>query len=167
MLNKPIEIGRFGRTHGLKGHLRLYSYTDPDTNIFNYQPWYILNHPESPALNTVFIRAVKDALIVEINGIDDVDAATPFVNQTIFIEQTSLPRTDEDQHYWHELIGMDVINEAGTHLGTVTSMHDNGAHNLMMITPTEGKPFLIPFVDKHIIKVKDNQIIVSWISDAL
>lgn len=166
MLNKPIEIGRFGRTHGLKGHLRLYSYANPVTNIFDYQPWYLLDHPDTPKITGTLIREIKDALIVEVNGIEDIDAASPYVNQTIYIDQATLPST-ENEHYWHDLIGMDVINESGILLGSVTSMHDNGAHNLMMITPKEGKPFLIPFVDKHIIQVTDNHIVVNWISDAL
>lgn len=161
MIHKPIEIGKFGRTSGLNGHIRVYSYADPPENIFNYTPWYIQRGTSFTPIKTTYIRTINKGFIVAINGFDDISSVLSFVDQFIYIDQSSLPKL-ESGYYWHELIDKTVINRQNKELGTVTALDNNGAHDLLVIKTITGKTLLIPYIDNFILNIEGQYIHVEW-----
>lgn len=161
MITQPIEIGRFGRTHALNGHIRVFSYTDPQENIFNYQPCYIQQDDTFTPISIKLVRSIKQGFIASIDSIDNPEHAQSYVDKVIYIDKSMLPALEEG-HYWHDLIDNEVINLNNERLGIVTALHDNGAHDLLLIKKENGKLFYIPYIDQYIIKVENNIITVDW-----
>ncbi|MDG2348329.1 MAG: ribosome maturation factor RimM [Gammaproteobacteria bacterium] len=161
MITQPIEIGKFGRTHALNGHIRVFSYTDPQENIFTYQPCYIQQDDTFTLISVKLIRATKQGFIASIKDIDTPEKAQKYVDKIIYIEKSMLPVLKQG-YYWHDLVNKDVYNLSNKNLGIVTALHDNGAHDLLLIKKGNGKLLYIPFIDQYIIKVENNIITVDW-----
>ena len=161
MITKPIEIGKFGRTHALDGHIRVFSYTAPQDNIFTYTPWYLSQDEGFKPISTNLVRSIKQGFIVAIEGISDPESAQAFVDKTIYIDRNMLPEL-ESGHYWHDLVDKQVVNLSDTTLGLVSALHDSGAHDLLLVKKSNGKSFYIPYVDQYIIRVESDRIIVDW-----
>lgn len=161
MISQPIEIGKFGRIHALNGHIRVFSYTDPQENIFTYQPCYIQQNEAFTPISIKLVRTFKQGFIASIDGIESPEHAQSYVDKVIFIDKTMLPALEEG-HYWHDLVDKEVINLSNKHLGVVTALNDNGAHDLLLIKKENGKSFYIPYIDQYIVKVENNIITVDW-----
>lgn len=161
MITQPIEIGKFGRIHALNGYIRVFSYTDPQENIFTYQPCYIQQDNTFTSVSIELIRTTKQGFIASVDGIDNPEDAQSYVDKVIFIDKTMLPKLEEG-HYWHDLVNNKVINLSNKNLGIVTAIHDNGAHDLLLIKKENGKSLYIPYIDQYIVKVENNIITVDW-----
>ena len=161
MIQKPIEIGKFGKTNGLKGHIHLFSFTDPVDNIFTYNPWFIKTDDTFSAIRAELIRPANNGFIIAIDQVDDIDVAKSFVDKLIYIDRTSLPELNTG-FYWHDLVGKNVVNIDGIDLGSVIEINHNGAQDLLLIAKPNGKKFYIPFLDQFIIDVTDQTIKVDW-----
>ena len=161
MITKPIEIGKFGRIHALDGNIRVFSYTDPKDNIFTYTPWFLLKDNLYEPVSATLVRSLKHGFIVSIQGISDPETAQQFVDKTIYIDRHMLPELDSG-HYWHDLVDRKVMNLSNEDLGTVSALHDSGAHDLLLVKKSNWKSFYIPYIDQYIIRVEEGRIIVDW-----
>ncbi|MDA9832280.1 ribosome maturation factor RimM [Gammaproteobacteria bacterium] len=159
---QPILVGKLGKTHGLLGCIRLFSYTQPPEQIFKYTLFDINHQP-------IKFNKPKDAgayFLVKLPKIDSIDEASALVNLEIFISPDELPKTHQDEYYWNDLIGCEVINHDNFSFGTVAQMLNFGAQDILSIKNTQKKETLILFTDKHITHVDiPNKIIrVQWTS---
>tara|TARA_A100001015_G_scaffold319923_1_gene444521 strand:- start:6742 stop:7239 length:498 start_codon:yes stop_codon:yes gene_type:complete len=161
LITKPIEIGKFGRIHALDGNIRVFSYTHPQDNIFTYQPWHILRNKQYEPITANLIRPIKNGFIVSIKDVIDLETAQSFVDKTIYIDRSELPELKEG-HYWHDLLNKKVLNKSNKELGIVSALHDNGAHDLILVKKDDGKLFYIPYLDQYIIRVDEDVIFVDW-----
>lgn len=161
-----IPMGRFGRPHGVKGYLVVHSYTEPEDNILNYPEWYIKRQGEWQKLNRLNEESAGKNILVLIEGYENREIAKALTNQEIAVCQASLPALEQGEYYWHELIGMAVINLNGDQLGTVVRLLPTGSHDVLVI---EGeKRYLIPYVPEvFIVEIqKDKRLIkVQWDKD--
>ncbi len=162
MQDKPVLIGSISGCHGVRGWLKVYSYTRPRENITRYRRWLI-----DGQLYRVKATKHGKSVIVKIEGIDDRDAAARLVGKEIYLPRTSLPALEEGQYYWNDLIGMDVVNVEGDAFGTVSKLLETGAHDVLVIEG-EDRQRLVPFVMDVYIKNVDfdnNTIHVDWHRD--
>ena len=159
---QPILIGKFGKTHGLLGCIRLYSYAQPSEQIFRYQLTDNNNYP-------IKLLNPKDSgsyFLVKLPSINTINQANAFVNRELYVTPEQLPKTNQDEFYWHELIGCEVINSDNCVFGKVVKILNFGAQDILSIKNQENKETLIPFTQTHIksIDTSQKQIIAQWIS---
>jgi 16S rRNA processing protein RimM len=157
---QPILIGKFGKTHGLLGCIRLHSYSQPPEQIFEY-------HITDKNSNPIKLLKPKDAgsyFLVKLPDVNDVDQASDYVNRELFISADQLSTTSDDEFYWHELIGCEVVNGDKISFGKVEKILNYGAQDILSIKNNQNKETLIPFTSKHVtsIDVANKLIVAEW-----
>lgn len=174
-----IELGKIVGVWGVKGWLKVFSYTRNKQDIGRYDEW-LLSTPHrstsrSSSLRNVQVkncRAQGQNIVAQLEGIDDRDAAQVLIGQSIFIDQSQLPVLPEGEFYWVQLIGLSVVNLQGDQLGVVTSMLETGANDVFVVSDRSGnseQERLIPHIDEVVMNVSlDEQILrVDWDKDFL
>ena len=150
--SEKVILGRITGVYGVKGWLKVFSYTEPMEAIVDYSPWYIRAESRKPGLRNsrpwteVKLEAGKrhaKTVIAKIEQCDDRDAAMSFVGAEIAIENRQLEKLNGDnEYYWRDLIGLRVINRQGIELGIVKSLMETGANDVLVvvseIAPEEG-----------------------------
>jgi 16S rRNA processing protein RimM len=140
-----VEVGIFGAPHGVRGELRLKSFTAYPATIADYAP--LTSEDGKRSFKIKSLRPIKgDMLVVSIEGIADRDAAETLTNLRLFVPRDQLPPPDEEEYYHADLIGLKVENANGLAIGYVTAVHDFGAGDILDITLDRGGPsVLLPF----------------------
>ncbi|WP_413990416.1 ribosome maturation factor RimM [Labrys okinawensis] len=143
-----VLLGVFGAAHGLKGEVRLKSYTEEPLAIANYGP---LLTKTGRKIHITSLRQQKDMLVARIEGVNDRTAAEQLVNLQLFTEREALGTPEDEDEFFHaDLIGLAARDENGALIGTVTGMFDFGAGDIVEITPQGDEPkdtktLLLPF----------------------
>jgi 16S rRNA processing protein RimM len=149
-----ILVGRFGAPHGVRGELRLQSFTQDPAAIASYGP---LSGGTGQQLFTIkSLRPLKDNLFVaRVAGVDSRTAAEALTNVELFISRDALPPPDEDEFYLADLIGLTAVDEAGSPVGKVIAVPNYGAGDILEIAPVAGgESLLLPFT-KAVVPVID------------
>ncbi len=155
-----VIVGRLAGVYGVKGWLRVQSYTQPIENILDYGPWQIDGHGSAKPTSG---RAHGKGLIVHLEGIDDRDRAAILVGREIEVDRSELPELESGEYYWSDLVGLSVINRAGEALGTVSRMMETGAHDVMVVDGDRER--LIPYARDRVVDSVDlatQTIVVDW-----
>ena len=153
-----ILVGRFGAPHGVRGELRLQSFTQDPAAIASYGP--LMGGTDGgtgPRLFTIkSLRPLKDNLFVaRVDGVSSRTAAEALTNTELYISRAALPPPDEDEFYLADLIGLEAADEAGVALGKVIAVPNYGAGDILEIAPiTGGESLLLPFT-KAVVPVVD------------
>lgn len=152
--SERVIIGRIVGVHGVKGWLKILSYTRPRENIFTYSPWRL--HGDD---NRNHIFELRDGrrqgkgLIAALEGITDRDQASGLVNADISIAREQLDEPGPGEYYWHDLLGAEVFNQHAELLGRVTEILETGGNDVLVV---EGEDrHLIPFIEPDYIKEVD------------
>ncbi len=168
-----IVIGKVVGVHGIKGWLKILSFTRPRENIFKYAPWLvkqnILVSPRSEWLGMQLLegRSQGKGLIASLKGITDRNETMTLVGSEIAINRAQLPALEKGEFYWHDLINMRVINKQNEILGVVTEFLETGANDVLVVEADKQR-CLIPYVQDVYIKdidVGQGVIQVDWQSD--
>jgi len=158
-----LVMARIGKTYGVKGWLKIYSHTDPVTNIFEYKPWFIKQGNKWINLEIDDEQQKGNDLLVHVKGYDSPEVAKQLTGLDIVINKKQLPKLSEGEFYWHELIGLEVFTIAEQHLGKVIQVMNNAAHPILEIQGE--KKHLVPLVMEkfiHDIDFKEKKIVVNW-----
>jgi 16S rRNA processing protein RimM len=129
-----ILVGIFGAPHGIRGEVRLKSYTADPVAIRDYGAL----HDESGARSFTLeaLRpAGKDMLVVRVKGVSDRNAAEALTGMELFAARDAFPPPEEEEFYYSDLIGLRVENEGGEVLGSVIALHNFGAGDILEIAP--------------------------------
>lgn len=166
-MEKYIIIGKLGKTHGVKGWLRLHSNTRPTEAMLNYSPWYIQND-ESKWQKLVVneIRPHGKIFIVNIEGVENPEVAKQYTGKDIATIYSQLPKSKKDEYYWTDLEGMTVVNCENVELGTIDHLMETGANDVMVVIGK--KRHLIPFLLKKVVlevDLENKMIRVDWDED--
>jgi 16S rRNA processing protein RimM len=146
MSSDLILVGVFGAPHGVRGELRLKSYTADPMAIADYAP--LTDAAGKRRFVIEAARPVKDdMLVVRVAGIADRDAAAALTNVRLHVPRSVLPPVEEeDEFYQADLVGLRVETSGGEALGVVGAVLDFGAGDILEVTPPGGgTPFLLPF----------------------
>jgi 16S rRNA processing protein RimM len=171
MLGKKwVLVGSVGKPYGLKGGLKVNSYTEPFSNILAYQPWYLGNVSEvAETLSPVVLvhHQIHDQrVIVQFEGYNSPESAQALTNQCIYVSREQLPSLDNQTYYWTDLIGLSVYDLAGEYLGTIKTLLETGANDVLVVENEQDKKRrLIPFLLEKTIKQVDTvhaKLIVDW-----
>ena len=166
---KRVVLGKVGKVHGIKGWLRLNSFTSPPANILNYPSLHTAIKNEPRLLQIDDSREQQKGLIVHFVGFNDPESARSLTGLEVWVPSSELPELENGSFYWHELEGMGVVNLQGQVFGKVDRLMETGANDVMVVKPTaescDQRERLIPFLqDRVVIEVSaENQLItVDW-----
>lgn len=161
-----MVIGRFGRPHGIKGFVTVHSFTEPRENILAYSRWHALIQKQRQPLKLLHIEVQVKSIIARVEGYDERELAAKLTNVDILVPATELPVLPSGEYYWHQLVGMRVINEQGKIFGEVSEVMSTGSNDVLVVQGD--KRYLIPYLRDHfILDIDDNQkiITVDWDPD--
>jgi 16S rRNA processing protein RimM len=140
-------VGNIAGAYGVKGWLKVTSYTDPLENIFKYSPWRLVSLRDGKAPREVKLVHGKlhgKGLVVQLEGIDDRDGAESLKGLGIYVERERVPDPDSGHFYWADLEGLQVETTTGTVLGRVDHLIDTGSADVMVVCGE--KRHLVPFI---------------------
>ncbi len=172
-----IEVGRIADAWGIKGWFKVLPYSADPEALFSSKRWFLL--PAEKGLKTfsgVLKLAIQESKIhsgtVVASSLDVTDrtAAEALRGARIFIARSSFPTVDQDEYYWVDLIGLDVVNREGLLLGQVHELISTGPQTVLVIAyEQDGKPQerMIPFVAAYVddVDLAARQIRVDWQPD--
>lgn len=161
-----IHVGKISGVFGVKGWVKVFSYTDERENILNYTPWLLKKANETKHIDVVDGNLHGNAVIAKLNGIDDRDVAAALMGWDIFISPEQLPEPEDGEYYWSDLIGLMVVNQEGIELGKISSLMETGANDVVIIDGE--KPHCIPFLQGHTIlniDLEKGLMLVDWDAD--
>jgi len=164
---EKIILGRITGVYGVKGWVKIFSYTDPMEAIVDYSPWYIRpeNRKTSPWIK-VKIKAGKrhaKTVVAKLEHCNDRDGAQAYIGSEIAIEPDQLESlSDKNEFYWRDLMGLRVINQQKVELGVVTKILETGANDVLVVTQEEVAEAGQKIVDKeHLIPWTMQQAIIA------
>lgn len=167
---KITVVGKLGATYGIRGWLRLYSSTEQQESIFDYQPWFLKIKEQWQEVEVENWRYHKNGLIVKLKGTDERESAQLLTNLEIGVDASVFPELEEDDFYWLDLIGCEVVNTAGYQMGVVTELMETGSNDVLVVKAKSKDAFgkqerLIPFLYEQVVKRVDlttKTIEVEW-----
>jgi 16S rRNA processing protein RimM len=140
--NRLICIARIGAAHGTTGEVRLWSFTADPQAVTGYG---VLATADGRAIEITSMRPGKGFLIARIAGVTDRNGAERLRNLDLFIPRDRLPSPAADEYYHADLIGLTAQDRDGNSLGTIISVHNFGAGDLLEVAPARGETLLLPF----------------------
>jgi 16S rRNA processing protein RimM len=160
-----IIVGRFGSPYGIRGWVKVISYTDPIEKILDYSPWQINRKGKWQLVNIVTGKPHGKNIIVSIADCTNPEQVQAYTNCEIAVERDQLPEPAEDEYYWVDLLGLTVINAQQEILGKVERLLATGANDVLVVIDEEtGKQRLIPYINHVIIEVNlaAKRLVVDW-----
>ena len=163
--DKKLLVGKINGFFGLQGWVKVFSYTKPRVNILNYSPWSIDVDGELQKIEIKNGREQSKTIVAHISGIDTREDSQKLIGKDIYIDKEQLPELNEDQYYWHELIGFTVLNQNKESLGLVDYFVETGANNVLVVKGK--KEHWIPYIEPYLVSVdsKKKEIFVDWDKD--
>lgn len=146
---EPLIVGKLNGAHGIKGWVKVYSYTDPKENVLNYDPWYLKLKGQWQKVSIIQGREQGKTVVAQLDGCDDRNTAEEYRGIEIAIDKSQLPKLSQGEYYWKELVGLSVVNTRDEALGTVKKMMETGANDVLVVTTHEKSELLIPYVPDY------------------
>lgn len=181
--SEKLVLGGISGVFGVKGWVKVFSETDPLENILSYSPWFVEVNKQWQAFKLVSGKKHGKAIIAQLEGVNDRDQAEALKRARIAINASQLPATSENEFYWRDLKGCQVLNQAGYEFGQVVDILETGANDVLVIhsetlkevnknSKAKSKPmeFLIPYIWESVILKVDLEaglIKVDWEPDYL
>ena len=164
--SRSIVVGRVAGLYGVKGWIKVYSFTQPRQNILKYSPWFLCGAGSRRAAAVAESRVHGKALIARLEGVTDRDAAAELVGTDILVDRDQLGDTEEGEFYWTDLVGLRVVTEDGREIGVVDHLLETGANDVLVVAGDRRR--LVPFVMDQVIRqvdLENGTIIVAWDPD--
>jgi 16S rRNA processing protein RimM len=161
METEQVVLGRVSGLYGVRGWVKIYSYTEARESILDYSEWRIGNTDYSVDQGKIHGKGV----IAKLEGIEDRDQAAGLIGQDISVPRSALPQPEEDQFYWSDLQGCQVTTRQGDDLGKVDYLFATGANDVMVVKGERER--LLPFIDSVILTVDltERLVVVEWDKD--
>lgn len=160
---RKVVVGTVRGSYGVRGWVRVQSYTDPRRNILNYQPWYLVCHDTQQEHRLLAGRVQGDKIVALLEGITDPEQARDLRGVDILVDRDAFPEPTEGEFYWVDLIGLRVRNLDQIDLGIVRDLMATGANDVLIVSGDRER--LIPFVQGRTVLRVDleaGEILVDW-----
>ncbi len=175
-------MGRVVAPYGVYGWVKIKPDTEELDGLFGYETWWLGKENQWREVDVETAKVHTDVLIVKLAGVDDRDAALALKGQQVAVPRAVLPDlSSEDEYYWSDLIGLQVINTQGVKFGLIVDVFETGANDVIVvqaqqdIAPAElkmtkkAKPEekLLPFIADVVLKVdlQNKSMLVDWDAD--
>lgn len=166
-----VVMGRIGAPYGIKGWVKLISFTDPADNLLDYSQFWIADGAALREIEIDEARPQGDALVGHIKGCDVREETRLYTGLDLLVAKADLPELSEGW-YWHELEGLRVVNLDGDDLGVVDHLLATGANDVLVVRGDDASidrtERLLPYVEEQVVKEVDldaGLIRVDWVRD--
>ncbi len=156
-------MGRISGLFGVRGWVKVYSYTEPREAVLNYDRWLLGRKDGWQEATVAEGQRHGKTIIARLDGYVDRDQAAGLVGADIGVPREAMPQTEGDQYYWSDLEGLKVLHRDGTELGKLAYLLETGAHDVMVVQGEQER--LIPFVLDEVVLGVDldkGEIEVDW-----
>jgi 16S rRNA processing protein RimM len=160
---EPVVLGRITGLFGVRGWVKVFSYTEPREAVLNYKRWLLRKQNDWQAVTVAEGKRHGKTVIVRVEGFDDRDRSAELIGSEIGIPRNEMPEAGEGQYYWSDLEGLRVVRKDGFELGTVEYLLETGAHDVMVVKGETER--LIPFAREEVIvdvDLDEGVITVDW-----
>lgn len=164
-----IRLGSINGTHGLKGWVKVYSYTDPLAAILDYTPWILRRGGVDKKVTIKEGQTSGKRLLVQLDGVETQEQAEKLIGSEVHVNSESMPDLEDGQFYWFQLEGLAVKTGGGEVLGKIDHMLETGANDVMVVEPTDDsidkQQRLIPYLEGDVVKQVDQEarvVTVDW-----
>jgi 16S rRNA processing protein RimM len=161
MTSAQICVARIGAPHGVRGQVRLWTFTEDQFAVLDYGPLATKDGKRTFEVDDV--REAKGHLVATLKGVATREEAERLNGIELYVPRAALPEPDEGEYYHADLIGLAAVNAAGEPIGRVVAMHDFGAGDIIEIAPPEGATLLLPFTNAVVptVDIKGGKVIVE------
>jgi 16S rRNA processing protein RimM len=167
-----LTVGKITGCYGIKGWVKVHSYTDPQENFLQYGGWVIRRRGGQEVIEFDAGRRHGKGLVAHIRGVDDRSAAEGYQGLEVAVPMDRLPALEEGDFYWHQLEGLEVWCHTGDGevlLGTVDYLIETGANDVLVVKASEHsideRERLIPYLPGDVVTRVDleaGRIEVDW-----
>jgi 16S rRNA processing protein RimM len=157
-----VILGRICGLYGVRGWIKVHSYTEPRENIVEFGSWILERGGESHRVEVEAARGQGDTVVAKLRGIDDRDEAREWIGTDISVERDELPPCEPGEYYWVDLEGLEVRSTRGAVLGRVARLMATGANDVIVLEGPDQR--MIPFVSQVVkrVDVPGRVIVVDW-----
>ena len=139
-----ILLGRIVGLYGVKGWVKVFSYTDPREAVLRYGNWQLRQRGATTPVQLSEGKRHGKTVIARLAGVNDRDAAAELLEADIYVPRDELPEVEDDSFYWADLVGLSVVRRDGEAIGNVAYLLETGAHDVLVVRGDSER--LIPFV---------------------
>jgi 16S rRNA processing protein RimM len=156
-----ICIARIGAAHGVRGAVKLWTFTEDPLAVKTYGP--LVTKDGARQFEVTHAREAKGHLVATLKGIATREDAERLNGLELYIAREKLPVTDEDEYYHADLIGLDAVNAVNEPLGRVIAIHNFGAGDIIEIAPPQGATMLLPFTNAVVpsVDLKGRRVVIE------
>lgn len=161
-----ITLGSINGVYGVKGWVKVYSFTSPIENILNYKTWQLCKKNQNKTVRLESGKKHGKGIIAKLEGYDDRDEVAVLLKSEIKVARNLLPELPEGEYYWSDLQGLHVTNMDNVDFGKVDHLFETGANDVMVVKGDQER--LIPFIQGMYIKDIDlgqKTMKVDWPED--
>jgi 16S rRNA processing protein RimM len=141
----PICVARIGAAHGVRGAVKLWTFTEDPLAVQSYGP--LLTKDGARSFEIANLRAAKDHLVATFKGVATRNDAEKLNGIELYVPREKLPETDDGEYYYADLIGLAAVDTANEPIGRVIAIHNFGAGDIIEIAPPKGTTMLLPFTN--------------------
>lgn len=146
-------LGRITGIFGTRGWVKVWSYTEPAANILDYRRWQVSTPTGWVPVEVVDGQRQGKNMIVHLRGCDDRDQARAYMGAEVAVGRDELPELASGEYYWTDLEGLRVVNQDGVELGTVESLLETGANDVLVVKGERER--LIPYLPDRVVMAVD------------
>ncbi|WP_322922736.1 ribosome maturation factor RimM [Paenibacillus campi] len=166
MSKQWLNVGKIVNTHGIRGELKIYPNTDFPEVRFAPGNKLMMRNEDTGAVQEVEIqtsRLQKNMYVIRFKGFGDINEVEQYKGWELRVSKDEAVELEEDEYYFHEIIGCEVITDAGQSLGVIQEILTPGANDVWVVKPAKGKDILIPYIHDVVqqINIDDKKIIVQ------
>ncbi|MEN8179493.1 MAG: ribosome maturation factor RimM [Pseudomonadota bacterium] len=164
--SQMVVMGQISGLFGVKGWVKVYSYTEPREGILNYSPWFLKRNGAWEAHELQSGHRQGKGVVVQLQGFDDRDQAAELIGCETAVQREQLPRLADNEYYWSDLQGLRVINLEGVELGKISHLFDTGANDVVVVKGDRER--LIPYIwgqAIHSVDLDTGLMVVDWDPD--
>jgi 16S rRNA processing protein RimM len=146
-----LVVGKLRRPHGFRGEIIMDLFTDFPERLKKNKKVFVGESHEAMFIEKT--RNINNGLLIKFIGVQDENDAGLFRNKYLYVEQDGLPALENGVYYFHQLIGLDVVDEINTFLGTVEEILETGANNVYVVKQADGGELLLPAIESVILEI--------------
>ena len=166
-----IVIGKIVSVHGVRGEVKVFSFTDPIDNLLDYRSWTLRRDGEVRQVELVSGRSQNKVLVAKLKGLDDREEARLLAGFEICVQRSLLPDLTDGEYYWYQLLGLKVVDQLGQLLGRIDHLLETGANDVMVVKPCadslDDRERLLPYTGQCVLAVdlEAGEMRVEWDAD--
>jgi 16S rRNA processing protein RimM len=168
--SESIVIGKIGAPYGIKGWSKIITFTEIPEGVFEFSPWSLTLNGKTHVVTVDDWRRHNKGLIAKLSSVDSREQVEMLVHAEISVSADLLPELPEDEHYWRDLKGMQVVNDKGYNFGSVSALMETGSNDVLVVKANHNDAFgqserLIPFIEDDVVlnvNKQERTITVDW-----